>query len=182
VTPLLVAPSSEKDLLGKMIASSVLIRKLSGLNKAIFCPDANDRGHIEGWHGVTSLWLGEPGGGGRPICGVRLGQIPEWTQVDGNGMLITKGWRAIFDKVIKTGAVRREDVERAFAVALGEGKRDAGLCVKCLREGRRAASNGGAAGMCDTHDGVYSAVKRAKESGPEREERAAWTKEKIIVS
>lgn len=181
-THILVAPSGEKDLIGRGIQASELIRKLRTLNPRIYCPDIRDEKHIASWHGVTSLWLGEPGANGRPICGIRLGLIPEWTQIDPDGILITKGWRAIFDKIIKARAVTQAQVEKAFAVTLGVERQDAGLCPKCTREGKREVGNGGARGMCDLHDGAYTASDEAGRKGPEVAERAAWKKEKTIVS
>ena len=180
-THLLVAPSDATDLVGQGISSSDLIRKLIKLNPILFCPDIKDEKHIEGWEGVTSLWLGDPGGGGRPICGIKLGMIPEWTLIDDKGILVTKGWRAIFEKIIHAGAVTRLQVETEFAVTLGDGERDRNLCPKCVREGKREATNGGARGFCDTHDVVYTAVAEAKRKGPERAERLNWKKEKEIV-
>ena len=181
-TPLMVAPSDAPNEMGKTFGSADLIGRLVKAQPRLFCPDANDRGHIDGWHGVTSIWFTKADGESRPICGIKLGLIPEWTRIDNKGVLITKGWRAIFDKVIKSGAVRRAVLERAFGVTLGEGEKDAGLCRTCIREGKRAPSNGGAALMCDVHDEVYRSVARAKFKAPEREERAVWTKEKVIVS
>lgn len=181
-THLLVAPSDATDLFGQGIASSDLIRRLIKINPALFCPDIKDDKHIEGWQGVTSLWLGHPEGGGRPLCGIKLGMIPEWTQIDEKGILITKGWRAIFEKIIRARAVTRLQVETEFAVTLGDGERDTKLCSRCVREGKREASNGGARGFCDTHDVVYAAVDEAKRKGPERAERLTWKKEKEIVS
>ena len=179
-TPLMVAPAGATDRVGKAIPSSVLLDKLAKLNPRLFCPDANDAGHIEGWHGVTSLWMGTPGSG-RPICGIKLGVIPEWTMVDERGVMVSKGWRAIFDKVIKAGGARREDLERAFGVSLGDAGVDARLCRACVREGRQMASNGGAANMCDLHDGAYASAERARTEGPELAEKAGWKKEKEIV-
>jgi hypothetical protein len=181
-THLLVAPSDATDLVGQGIPSSKLIRKLIKLNSTLFCPDIKDEKHIEGWEGVTSLWIGVPGGGGRPICGIKLGMIPEWTQIDEKGILITKGWRAIFEKIIRAGAVTRLQVETEFVVTLGDGERDRNLCSVCVKEGNREMSNGGARGYCDMHDVVYTAVAEAKRKGPERAERAVWKKEKTIVS
>src|SRR3990167_7337475 len=181
-THLLVAPSTERDLIGRTIPSSELIRGLIKLNPSLFCPDIKDEKHIEGWGGVTSLWLGQPDGGGRPICGIKLGLIPEWTQIDERGVLITKGWRAIFDRVVKSGAVRQTQIEMAFNVTLGLGEADANLCLGCTREGRREPTNGGVRRMCDIHDGAYTAAARAKSEGPELELRATYKKEKEYVS
>lgn len=181
-THLLTAPSDAADLMGRCISSSDLIRGLIKLNGKLFCPDIKDENHIEGWHGVTSIWLGEPGGNGRPICGIKLGQIPEWTQIDDKGILVTKGWRAIFDRIIKSGALRIDQIETAFHVTLGLGAADTALCLGCIREGRREPTNGGARNLCDIHDGAYIAAARAKSEGPELELRAAYKKEKEYVS
>ena len=180
-TPLLVAPSDAANLVGKVIQSSELIRKLTKLNPRLFCPDIDDNNHIKSWHGVTSLWIGEPGGNGRPICGIRLGAIPEWTEIDKDGILVTKGWRAIFEKVIRFGATRRVEIEREFGISLEIGPSDMMLCRACVREGRRSITNGGVRSMCDIHDGAYGAADRAKSQGPEVEHRASWKKEKEIV-
>jgi hypothetical protein len=179
-TPLMVAPSDAPNPLGRTIPSSDLIRRLIKLNPRIFCPDINDANHIEAWHGVTSLWLGEPGGGGRPICGIRLGPIPEWTQISEEGILITKGWRAIFDKVIRSGAATRYAIEVEFGLTISDGPRDA-LCGRCVREGRREPANGGMRGYCDTHDDIQDVVMRARKSAPENAARAAHKRKRIYV-
>lgn len=166
-TPLLVAPADAPNALGQVFPSSELIARLIKLNRRIFCPDINDANHIESWHGVTSLWLGTPDGGGKPICGIRLGLIPEWTQLSSEGILITKGWRAIFDKVIRSGAISRSRLESEFGVTLVYGKADANLCPKCVREGRREPSDGGVRGFCATHSQVYDTAASAKRNAPE---------------
>lgn len=178
-TPLMVAPSDAPNLLGKVMPSSDIIRRLIKLNRAIFCPDINDKNHIESWHGVTSLWIGTPDGGGRPICGIRLGPIPEWTQISPEGILITKGWRAIFDKVIRSGAATHSQIEVEFGVTLSYGKADANLCPRCIREGRREPSDGGKRGYCATHTQVYETAERAKRTAPENAARAMHRRKRL---
>ena len=175
----MVAPSDAPNLLGRVIQSSDLIRRLIKLNRTIFCPDINDANHSESWHGVTSLWLGTPDGGGRPICGIRLGPVPEWTQISDEGILITKGWRAIFDKVIRSNAISRSAIEEEFGVTLSDGSRDAGLCPKCIKEGRREATDGGARGYCADHNEVYDSVARAKASAPENAARVLHRRKRL---
>ncbi|MCK5245734.1 hypothetical protein KAR02_02475 [Candidatus Bipolaricaulota bacterium] len=183
-TPLMVAPDENgpESLLGRCMPSSDLVRTLIEVNRNIFCPDINDANHIESWHGVTSLWLGDPGGGGKPICGIKLGTVPEWTRIDDKGVMISKGWRAIFEKVIRARAATRAQIEKAFKVSLAPATAPSTLCGVCVREGRREKHNGGARKMCDMHDGAYAAVESAMRTAPERLDKALWKKEKIIVS
>lgn len=181
-TPLMVAPEGAADEMGQGIQSADLIRRVRKLNPRVFCPDIDDSNHIAAWQGVTSLWLGEPGGGGRPICGIRLGVIPEWTVIGSDGLMVTKGWRAIFERLVQFGVCTRTQLEQEFAVSLNVIEMKVALCSRCVREGKREATNGGKRGLCDLHDGVYEAVERARATGPEKEERANWTKEKIYVS
>jgi hypothetical protein len=184
-TPLMVAPSDAPDLLGRIIPSSEIIRGLIKLNPRIFCPDIDDNNHINGWHGVTSLWLGTPSGNdprktaARPICGIRLGAIPEWTQINSEGILITKGWRAIFDKVIRSGAATRTQLEVAFGVTLVYEDAAAPLCAKCIVTGEREVSNGGKRGYCETHDQIYATAARAKASAPENAARMMHRRKRI---
>jgi hypothetical protein len=178
-TPLMVAPADAPNPFGQFIQSGDLIRRLTKLNKRIFCPDINDANHIEAWHGVTSLWLGTPDGGGKPICGLRLGPIPEWTQISDEGILITKGWRAIFDKVIRSGAISAPQLEVEFGVTLSYGKADANLCPKCVKEGRRTSGDGGARGYCEMHTDAYDTAARAKASGREIVARATHRRKRL---
>lgn len=184
-TPLMVAPSDAPDLLGRVMQSSDLIRRLIKLNPRIFCPDINDNNHIEGWHGITSIWLGTPTGNdprktaARPICGIRLGQIPEWTQITSEGILITKGWRAIFDKVIKSGAATQLQLEKEFGVTLVYEGANAPLCPKCIVAGERNVSDGGKRGYCETHDQTYETAARAKRNAPENAARLMHRRKRI---
>ncbi len=181
-TPLLVAPEGADDLLGRTMLTLDLVRGLRQVNRKLSIPDAEDDLRTPRFKGITTLWLGPPyAPGSKKICALHLGAIPEWTQLDANGMMITRGWRAIFEKVVRSGAGTRTRIERVFRVNLSESS-DNVLCAKCVREGRRERHNGGARHMCDLHETVYARVEKNMADRPEKANRAGWRKTKEIVT
>ena len=165
-TPLLVAPPGESDLFGQTMLSTDLIRGLRRINPAIYV-------HQQGPE-HTGIWIGQPGvDGTKFVCAFHLGAVPEWTQIDPNGKLICKGWRAIFEKVVRHGAASQRALEREFRISLDDSGAS-NLCGKCVRVGHRERHNGGALRMCDTHESVYTQAVRDKANEQELVSRLDW--------
>lgn len=182
--PLLVPPADTDpdDLLGRSMSSADLIRGLRRINPALTVPAPCDDNRTPRFKGITTLWIGPPfAPGSTKICALHLGAIPEWSQLDPQGVLITRGWRAIFEKVVRTGAATQEQIERVFRISATRGVSDT-LCGWCVREGRRVPHNHGRLKMCDLHEGAYAAARRAHYQQPENESRARWRKTKDIVA
>lgn len=169
-TPLLIAPPGESDMLGRPMPGSDIERGLRRLNRLVYI---HKQGPIH-----SGIWIGKPGADGtRFICAFHLGMVPEWSQIASDGKMIAKGWRAIFEKCVRGGVATRERIEREFRVSLQTGYAS-NLCTRCAKEGHRTTHNGGKWRLCDMHESIYDAADRAKRSGPERLDRAAWTKTK----
>jgi len=169
-TPLRAAPLDATSLFGGSILSEDLIKGLRRINNNIVTPLPE---HYNEWYpykkeGATCLWLGRPGDGVK-ITAFHLGPVPEWTLM-GEGRLLRKGWRAIFDRVIRSKAATRQQIEREFRVSLEYDGRDK-LCPRCFHEGMRVAG-AGASGLCDTHESVRRAAKQMSEARKE----ARWNR------
>ena len=159
-TYLLTAPSDAVDALGVTMMSSDLIKGLRNCNNNLTVPDPS----VFPWYpgqanGHTSMWLGEPFKG-KKITVFRLGAIPEWTQLDPNGMIIERGWRSVLSKVIRSKAVTKASVERVFRLSMDIAGPD-NCCPQCRREGLGFVTPNGKSGMCDTHTHAYSQVANA---------------------
>jgi len=112
------------------------------------------------WGVKTTLWLGPPGEPtSQKISAINASTVPEHTQIGPDGKTIVKGWRQIFEKVIKSGAATRTQIEAAFGVTLDYDERaDTLLCSACLRAGRRRKHNGGLLRLCRLHEQVQQAA------------------------
>lgn len=160
-TYLLQAPPGVKG--GRAIAAADLIRGLRELNPRINAwmrfPEYHwwpGRGEVV----VTTLWLGDPGGTSRKLTAFTLGEVPEFTELEAGGKAIRrKGWRAIFDKVIRAGAASKEAVELKFGVRLDyDLAPETTMCRVCHRVGKEKPHNGGAARLCGFHDTIREAL------------------------
>jgi hypothetical protein len=109
----------------------------------------------------VGLYLGNPGNEARAlITALPVGLLPEWTQIDPKGRIIAKGWRAVLEKVVKSGAAPRRAIERVFKVNLDITGKDS-LCPKCRTAGKRVRGEG-ASGLCRHHDNVRRGALRSK--------------------
>lgn len=166
-TPLLGAPSQE-DAFGQTMLSEDIIKGLRRINPNIVVPLPE---HYKEWYpfkaaGGTCLWLGKPGEGVK-ITAMHLGAVPEWTQLCPEGIL-AKGWRAIFDRVIKARAATRAQIEREFRVSLtysGSNKE----CPRCFQAGIREKSSA-ASGLCDKHEYQRKIAVKARAFKEDRKE------------
>lgn len=164
---LLVAPEGAGDLLGRSLNSTDIIKKLRKINPRIVTNAPAWAAPVGGTQqlGITCLWLGEPHTGEK-ITSIRLGEIPEFTQLSPQGVTICKGWRAIFEKVIKSGAATKFQLEKAFGVSL-EISGDDGLCRACMATNKRRKHNGGVNKACGFHEkakNVQTALERGKDT------------------
>jgi len=130
------------------------------------------------WHGdtperpdaqrnITCLWLG-PANEARSvkITGVSAGVVPEFTQIfpaghAREGEIEMKGWRAIFDRVIKAKAATRFQLEREFRVSLDATPELDQNCPMCNKLGirKRAISPGG---LCINHDHLAKLCQKGR--------------------
>lgn len=167
-TYLLVPPPGEaEDFFGRGIHSSDVVARLKKINPRIVTNEPVDAGRTliptaRALPGITCLWLGEAGGTAQKITSMRIGVLPEYTQLGPDGLEVCKGWRAIFEKVIKSGAARREQIERAFGVTLAL-MPETLLCRECLRRGKRRKNNGGVHQNCKFHENARLMSERLRE-------------------
>ncbi len=152
------------DPFGRAIMSSDLVRGLQSINPLIQAWEQHTPGV---WYpgrarGISTLWLGDPGGANRKITGFAYGAIPEFTQLGPHGDIITKGWRAIFQKVVRCKAASRKAIEIRFRVNLSLGDKDTVYCGRCRRDGQFVKSEN-MSGLCNLHDAVQKDVLRFQE-------------------
>lgn len=161
-TYLMVPPPGEvKDFFGRGIDAQIICTRLQKLNPRIWVGEVVPlKGSVLSPHdpGITCLWLKRDDGSLQKISAIRLGTVPEFTQQSPDGSEVCKGWRAIFEKVIKSGAVSRERLERAFACSLQLTDQSL-LCRKCLLKGVRRPHIGGVLRACRYHEAAYNAAK-----------------------
>lgn len=166
-TYLACAPSKAENPFGNSFSSSLIIKGLQRINPNLVAPspDLSNGFYPLKALGGTCLWWGDPKLD-RKVCAFRLGEIPEFTQIDQNGALIARGWRSLFKKVISSGAATARQIEKEFKVVLDVDGED-GSCRQCRREGKLKPSNKGKRGLCNTHDYTVSQTERYKLLGQE---------------
>ena len=162
-TYLLTVPDVKDDPFGRCISSTDIIRKLKKINPLILTWEEFSPGV---WYpgrslGITCLWYKHIGRRKHKITGIRHGPVPEWTQLDEKGEIITKGWRRIFEKVIKIKAATKESIEQSFGVTLTTKAEDT-LCKWCRRSGKTENSTS-ASGFCDMHERVRLQVEKSRQ-------------------
>jgi len=133
-TYLLTVPDIKDDPFGRCFASTEILRKLKKINPLIL---ASDQFSSSIWYpgkslGGFCLWYGEISGMKKKICAMRHGPVPEWTQLDDKGEIITTGWRDVFKRVVNFGAARALDIERSFGIDLGISGKDS-YCSWCRK-------------------------------------------------
>ncbi len=161
-TSLLQAPFDMKNTFGEGMTSDDLIKGLRIANPSISVPVPDAYGWYPGKAlGMTSIWCGPPSeAGGRKICAFHLGMVPEFTQVDSEGELTRRGWRSIFQKVLRLKVISKARLEQVFKVNLSVGGKEK-ACSKC-REENIINSNIKTSGLCDSHNAISEAVKLSK--------------------
>ena len=153
------APDGLENIVGREIHSDLLIAGLRAINPRLMVPLPE---HYAEWYplkalGITCLWVGEPGKG-KKVCAFRLGAVPEFTLLKGAD-LVTRGWRAIFNKVIKSRAATLAQIERQFGVVLEADGSD-GTCFQCRKTGVKRAEDTPGARLCYTHRWIRDDVSR----------------------
>lgn len=168
-THLYCAPSRVEDTFGNSLTSKQIIDGLHTLNHKINAPDPE---HYD-WYPLkkseclnvifshTSLWLGPPHTGIK-ITAFPLGTIPEYSQLGPNGQLIVKGYRAIFEKCIQSGFVKRKAVEQHFGIVLSYDGTD-GSCPQCRKEGNITGA-AHLSGLCEDCEDIRLMVAKDKET------------------
>lgn len=163
-TYLRTAPGDVEQTFGRGILSADLIAGLQRINPQVQIPMPE---HFDQWYpaqkeGVTCLWLGTPGTG-KKICALRLGLIPEWTQLDSDGQWMIRGWRSVFERVIATRAASSRQIERQFSVVLETDGLD-GSCVDCRRTGQIRAAETRGSRYCAAHQEVRDMTQKGSAS------------------
>jgi hypothetical protein len=155
------APSdSSNDTFGNPIDAAVLIRKLRLLNPRIHVwQQFGDQQYPGKETGGTCMWVGEPGGTSRKITAFNMGNIPEFTVLAPDGHIIVKGWRAIFDRVVRVAKIPQATIERTFGVSLEAGEQDR-VCNQCIRAHGKIVKVTGKDNLCNFHLGVRRASSR----------------------
>ena len=86
---------------GAAMSSDDMIRGLRQINGMISVWDEHPANiWFPGKTTMSCLWLGDPGGKSKKISAFHYGAVPEFTQMNPDGSIMIKGWRAIFDAVI----------------------------------------------------------------------------------
>ena len=169
-TYLLTAPSDSFNTFGQGKSSADMILKLKKINPRVWVESEYASNTFGIWSpgdrlGITCLWVGFPGSKtqSRKISGYKPGVLPEFTQLDPAGQIITLGWRRILEKAVQRGAARQVDVEKAFGVTLDikEGAED-GYCPDCAMKGHKvkARSSGN---LCNFHAGLVKQVEQSRQ-------------------
>ncbi len=167
-TYLLTVPDIKDDPFGRCFASTEILRKLKKINPLIM---ASDSFYASAWYpgkslGGFCLWYGEINGRKKKICAMRHGPVPEWTQLDDKGEIITKGWRDLFKRIAAFGAVRALDIERAFGIDLGIAGKDS-YCSWCRKSAKTVKATC-SSGYCDMHERVRLQVVKAAQVKTEK--------------
>ncbi len=167
-TYLLTVPDIKDDPFGRCFASTEILRKLKKINPLIL---ASDQFSSSIWYpgkslGGFCLWYGEINGIKKKICAMRHGPVPEWTQLDEKGEIITRGWRDVFKRVVAYGAAKTLDIERAFGIHLEVSGRDT-YCSWCRKSALRVKATV-SSGYCDMHERVRLQVERARQTKQEQ--------------
>lgn len=161
-TYMYVAPGGSTSRFGQSILSSTLIAGLQRLDSRLQIPMPSSIPH---WYpgkdvGQTCIWLGEPS---KPksikVCAFHLGAVPEYTQVAENGMIMARGWRSIFEQVMRRTAITRTALEREFRVRLEHDGTD-GYCAKCAKVGHRVKADS-ARNLCSVHAAAQQAAVKS---------------------
>ena len=155
-TYLLTSPDME-NAVGRTMMFSTLRAGLQKANPRITIPSPREFSMATGFDGLTAIWsappprTGDPPNGSFLITSVRAGVIPEWTTIRPDGTVQSKGWRAIFEKIIRARVVSQARLEYIFNVQLDSDRNHKQRwCPRCLKGGRWARSTG-KKGLCDTH-------------------------------
>lgn len=163
-TYLLTAPANmDDDPFGRGMSSDTLVRGLQDINPQIWVEP-----YFEGiWYpgkatGITCLWVGshKDKRHSSKLTAFTPGVIPEFTQVDGTGLILSLGWRQIFEKVIKHGGAPRYAIENKFRLSLDISSDDGGYCEKCRSGGRKVPSEKD--GRCGFHNTLREQVRQIK--------------------
>lgn len=173
-TYLLAAPIGMDDAFGRGMLHGDFVKKLKSCNHRIEIPLPES---CPWWYpgkqaGMTSIWVGEPfKGTSKKICAFHLGMIPEFTQIDDQGNIMRRGWRAILSKVARSKAVSKTKLERVFNATLDYDGFD-GACVRCRREGtiKRGSPKDG---LCNFHREIEMTSITAQEVKKEKQ----WLKQ-----
>lgn len=138
-TYLMTAPIDYATEFGVVMSSANLLAGLKRIDNRFAMPPSTGVVYIapQPVDGITGLWLGSPYTGGRYICALHEGMIPEYTMLEkGTGKVFKRGWRAIFEKIIAAKIVSRFAIEQEFNINLVyDGA--SGLCRDCQRRGYR---------------------------------------------
>lgn len=170
-TRLLVAPSDALDPFGNGMHSSDLLKGLRRISLNFNMPLPE---HYSHWYpgavfDMTTLWYGRPHDkDSKKICAIKLGVIPEFTQVDSDGYIIDYGWRALLRRCVRAKVATKYAIERQFSISLDEDAVDPD-CPQCLQDGIRGVKAEHKSGMCDTHETVRINVAEHKEHQDEQE-------------
>lgn len=172
-TPLMVPPSDALATLGSGLAHTDLIRGLRRCNPALTIPDPST---WIGWYpgratGMTSIWWGQPPLAPK-ICAFHLGTIPEFTQINPEGTLLRRGWRDIFLRVTRSGAVSKAALEREFKVDLTLDAPEVKVCSKCRLDGQITPAELG--GLCASHTEVRIISEHDAMLARERRLKSSW--------
>lgn len=163
-TPLMCAPSALGDVMGRAIMSADMVRGLKKMDSRIWADEVYTPGV---WYpgkstGATCLWYGVPGSRirSKKITGFIPGAIPEFTQISPEGLIVTKGWRQIFKKLLQmVKTINQSHLENKFKVSLDIGPDDI-MCPRCRKAGKMVRSNN-ASGLCDVHENALKASRKA---------------------
>jgi len=161
-THLLTAPADVgMCAFGQVIHSNDLIRKLKRINPRVYHwqASANLKASWDGESkGSTCLWISRGGGKADKITAFGVGPIPEFSQIGPEGLVIVKGWKAIFERCISCRVTTRNRIEQVFGVSLDYHEKTDATCISCLKERGSIVKTSAPGALCFNHQGVRDAV------------------------
>lgn len=141
------------------MTTAEFLRKLRLINRNFCAPSDSVFPYLVQGAKIVGLYLGDPtfdvtrtgkDKNAKFICSIPADFIPEFTQIGPKGVIITRGWRSVFQKLVKSNVLKTEVIERTFTVTLGREGVDV-MCPRCRKDGNMVRGEG-ASGLCQTHE------------------------------
>ena len=137
----------------------------------MYSPNDSVYNYLVKGSGQVGLYLGNPANTIQKrelLLTFPAGVVPEFTQIDGSGRVMARGWRSMFQKLYRANVVSKSAIEREFGVNLDIGTQDK-ACPQCMKGGQTVKSDGSASGLCTDHEMARLAVSAVNQQREESE-------------